>query len=295
MTRATEATRLQPLRIVRDGLFAGLAGAAVVAVAHAVTDAAAGELLRTPTALGALVLDGPEAALATHPDPGIALRFTGIHAATWIGIGIVGSLLVSLVDVQPKLAPLVFGCFAFVFISLSYLSGAYSLAGLGSMHLWIGTLLGSAAAAGYLAFRHPRLAGRIEGVSLTGTTRSELERALELEARGCEALDTAANDFRDSPLAEVLAAKRGHVAILSQLVDELGLREPGEVDAAWTAATAQEAVRNAIAHERELVDLYDRFLAGVPEARIREVFLRLRYHALDTTIARLEEALGEKA
>jgi hypothetical protein len=212
----------------------------------------------------------------------------------WLSLGIAGSALISIVDTRPKLASIVFTGFAFAFISLSYLAGAFSVPGLAPMHLWIGTLLGSAAAAAYLARRHPKLAGHIERVHLTETTRSEIEGALALEASGSAALEAAAARFPDSPLAGILEAKQGHVHILSTLAGDLGLNGPGPGDSepAWQAETVDEALRAAIAHEREIVDLYDRFLSVVPELRIRDVFLRLRYHALDTTIPQLEEALG---
>lgn len=288
---AAEASSPRPSEVVRDGVVAGLIGAGVVAVAHGAADALSGELLRTPTVLGALLTEGAAAARAATPDPELALEFTGLHVAVWLVLGIAGSGLITLVDTRPKLASLVFGTFAFVFISLSYLSGAYAIPGLGAMHLWVGTLLGSAAAAGYLSWRHPQLAAHIEGVRLTGTTRSEIERALALETSGCAAFEAAAAAFPDSPLERVLEEKRGHVLILSKLVTDLGLQTPTDPRPAWQADSADAAMRAAIAHERELVDLYDRFLAGVPELHIRDVFLRLRFHAVDSTIAQLERAL----
>ncbi len=296
MSEAASLTRtraaLRPVQIVRDGVVAGLIGAAVVAVAHGVADVVSGELiLRTPTVLGTLILEGPAAAQEATADELRALEFTGLHVVAWMLLGTVGSFLITLVDTKPKLASIVFGGFAFVFISVSYLSGAYSLPGLGAMHLWIGTLLGSGAAAIYLARRHPQLASHIERAHLTVTTRSEIERALALEASGCAAFEASAAAFPESPLARILEEKRGHVVILSKLVSDLDLRAPTSPEPAWQATSADQAMRAAIAHERELVDLYDRFLAGVPELRIRDVFLRLRFHAVDSTIAQLEEHL----
>ncbi len=270
--------------MARDGLVAGLLGALVVAVSHGVADLVSGDPLRTPTILGALLFGGLEDAQNATADLGLALRFTGTHVLVWAVLGSAGSVLISIVDSRPRLASIVFGGFAFVFISVSYLSGAFSVPGLGPMHLWIGTLLGSAAAAGYLSWRHPQLRSHIERVHLTKTTRSEIERALALEASGLAAFESSATAFPDSALPGVLQEKRSRVDALSKLVSELGLQAPASPAPAFEAASAGEAVRCAIEHERELVDLYDSFLAVVPEMHIREIFLRLRYDAEDGTI-----------
>jgi hypothetical protein len=57
------------------------------------------------------------------------------------------------------------------------------------------------------------------------------------------------------------------------------------------AETEEEAIRQALVLERETVAFYDRFLTGINPMRVRDVFLRLRFHALDSTIPQLEKAL----
>jgi hypothetical protein len=200
--------------------------------------------------------------------------------------------MISVVDTRPKLASIVFAATAFVFISLSYLAGAFSVPGLAPMHLWTGSLAGSAAAAAYLSWRHPKLASHLERVNLTATTRAEIERALALEASGSVAFEISAAEFPESPLANVLNEKQGHVYILSKLAKDLGLAAPSNADPAWQPSTLDDTLRAAIAHERDLIDLYDRFLAAVPEMHIRDVFLRLRFHAIGSTLAQLEAALS---
>lgn len=286
---------LRPITVLRDGLLAGALGAVVVAIAHGVADLAAGDPLHTPSVLGVLVSEGVEAARSAGSDIETAIRFTGLHLTLWALLGIVGSLLISIVDSRPKLASLVFSGFAFVFISASYLVGAFSIPGLAPLHLWVGTLLGSASAAGYLGWRHPHLAGHIQREHLTETTLREISRALALETRGAAAFAAAAARFPDSALARIVEAKRGHVKILEELAEDLGLEQPPPGEPPGPPSDAAAALRTAIAHEREVVELYDRFLAVVPEVRVRDVFLRLRYHAVDQILPQLQKGLDDDA
>lgn len=280
----------RPADMLKDGLVAGLTGALVVAAAHGVADVVAGEPLRTPTTLGVLLGQGGAAARAV-PEIEVAFRFTVLHMLVWAALGIAASALISWVDSRPRFASAAFAGFAFVFISASYVAGAFSVEGLPPLHLWVGTLLGSGSAAAYLAWRHPQLALHIEREHMTQTTLGEIERALALEASGCAALERAAERFPGSPAATIATGKRGHVMILARLADELGLEQPEDGSPAWSAEGLEDSLRAALAHEREMVDLYDRFLAVVPEMRIREAFVRLRYHSEDETIRKLEEAL----
>ena len=292
--RSNGGMRLLPL--VQDGLVAGLLGAFAVALSHLVADALAGSPLRTPSVLGALLAGGVEAARAASPDLESAFRFTCIHIAVWVALGIAASSLVSLVDTRPRFASAVFASFVFFFVSLTYVSGGFSVPGLEPLHLWVGTLLGSGAAAGYLVWRHPKLVPHIAREHLTDTTRRELIRALAHEAAGHAAYRAAAERFPESTLPRLVAEKLGRVEILREIVGELDLavgRSPGP-EPAWRADTAEAALHAALAFERETIALYDRYLAAVPETKVRDIFLRLRYHALDSTIPKLEEARAQQ-
>ena len=281
---------------MKDGLVAGLAGAFAVAAVHGLADVIAGAPLRTPTLLGLLFAHGAEsAARTTAPDLAVAFRFTVLHMAVWIVLGAGASLLVSWVDSRPRFASVAFGAFAFVFISASYLSGAYSIEGLPPLHLWVGTLIGAAAAAAYLSSRHPHLAQHIERERMTAATRREIERALGFELEARTALEAAVTRFPDSPLARIAQDKRAHLEPLVQAAADLGLQATDGKDAAWKAETHEEALRRALAHEHQGIELYDSFLAAVPEVRIRELFLRLRVHAADTVVPELEGALDDSA
>lgn len=284
---------VQPIVVAQDGLVAGLIGAFLVAAIHLIADLVAGEPFRTPTVLAVLVVDGSAAARDAEASVGTALRFTLFHVAVWLVLGWIGSWLVSLVDVRPRLASYVFAGFAFVFISMLYVSGAFSIPGLESLHLWLGTLLGSATAAGYLIWRHPKLAGHVKAEQLTETTRLELERALEHEAADLAAYRVAAERFPSPIITKMIEEKRTRSAMLRSRCEALGLPPSAEPETAhpWSATNAEEALHEALAFERATIEFYDRFLAIVPELQIRELFLRLRYHVLDTTIPELERAI----
>ncbi len=292
-----ESVRFKPSLVVRDGLVAGLCGALVVALAHLVADVLAGDPLRTPTLLGLLLNEGPEAALTAQGNIGVAFRFTCFHIAFWLLLGGIGSWLISLVDAHPRLASFAFSGFAFVFISVLYGAGAFTLPGLPTVHLWIGTLLGSIAAAGYLVWRHPHLAGHIQRERLTETTRSWLERALEHEAADLAAYGAIAERFPEPIFAKMVEEKKIRSEGLRIRCESLGLPPSESPEGAhhWEARTLDDALREAMAFERRTIDFYDRFIAAIPELQFRDLFIRLRYHVLDTTIPELEQALEASA
>jgi hypothetical protein len=281
--------RVHATQVIRDGIIAGLLGALVVAGIHLITDLVAGEPLRTPTALGVLLLGGGEAAA----NLGIALRFTCIHAVAWVMLAVLASWLISMADVHPRLAATIFAVSAFVFINVMYLAGALSVPGLPPHHLWVGTLLGSAAAGAWLLRRHPWLTRHIEREHLTEVTRIDLERALDREAADLFAYQSIATRFPDSIFGDLVEAKRARSAMLHSRCEELGLpaTEFPETAHEWEATTLDGAYREALAFERITIDFYDRFLAAVSEMQIRELFLRLRCEVLDETIPQLERAI----
>jgi hypothetical protein len=290
----TDVNHVDPARVLRDGIAAGLLGALVVAATHLVADAVAGEPLRTPTVLGVLLTDGASAAAETTASTSIALRFTGFHIAAWLALGCIGSWLISLVDAHPRLASVVFSGFAVVYASVLYVSGGFSVLGLPPVHLWLGTLLGPIAAAGYLAWRHPFLARHIEREHLTETEREMLERALEHEAADLASYRVVSREFPAPVFASILEEKRTRAQELREQCEALGLPPSSDPETAhpWKATSFHEALREALDFERQTLAFYDRCLAVGPEVRIRTLFLHLRDHTFDTTLPELERALA---
>ena len=90
-------------RVSREGLVAGLIGAAAVAVWFLVYDLLAGAPLRTPALLGAAVLEGlrdPAALVITLP---LVLKYTVIHGAAFVMFGWAAAGLLALADREPRL------------------------------------------------------------------------------------------------------------------------------------------------------------------------------------------------
>jgi hypothetical protein len=90
-------------RVAREGIVAGLLGAAAVAVWFLLYDLAAGMPLRTPALLGAAVFHGlrdPNAVVVTLP---LVLEYTVLHGAAFIGFGCAAAGLLALADREPRL------------------------------------------------------------------------------------------------------------------------------------------------------------------------------------------------
>src|SRR5207249_12035799 len=80
--------------VLREGVVAGLIGAAVVAVWFLAIDAIQGEPLRTPKLLGMALLrqSAPTAAV---------LSYTVVHGLAFVVVGMLGSLLIAGAERQP--------------------------------------------------------------------------------------------------------------------------------------------------------------------------------------------------
>ncbi|HTY79732.1 MAG TPA: hypothetical protein VMI34_18045 [Candidatus Bathyarchaeia archaeon] len=90
-------------RIVREGLKAGLLGAAAVALWFLLYDAAAGVPLRTPSLLGAALFHGlrdPSALVISWP---LVLEYTLFHGGAFIAFGWLAAGLLALADRDPRL------------------------------------------------------------------------------------------------------------------------------------------------------------------------------------------------
>ena len=121
--RALGRALLSPLwnRAVREGIWAGLLGAAAVAVWFLVYDTAAGVPLRTPALLGAALFQGlrePSALVITLP---LVLQYTVVHGAIFVAFGIAAAGLLALADRDPRLLfglVMLFCCFEVFFAAL---------------------------------------------------------------------------------------------------------------------------------------------------------------------------------
>lgn len=108
-------------RYLREGIIAGLIGAALVAVWFLIYDAAHGRPFRTPAVLGAAALQGVSDPAAVSVTPGIVVQYTVLHGVAFAMIGILLAFLVTSAQSQPsRLLILFIGllCFEVAFLAV---------------------------------------------------------------------------------------------------------------------------------------------------------------------------------
>jgi hypothetical protein len=156
---SSEPTGARP--VLPTGIEAGLLGGAAVAIIFFARDMLEGAPMRTPSVLGTLMLEGPEAAMTVTSAAGPAIAYNAVHFAVWVLAGSIGHLLMRQVEAaaanwyRPWVA-------AGVLSVASVLASARaSAAGLPQMHLWLGTLVGIAVIGWFLGWRHPLAMRRV--------------------------------------------------------------------------------------------------------------------------------------
>jgi hypothetical protein len=145
---------------VREGLVAGLLGAAIVAAWYFVFDTAAGKPFHTPNVLGKVFFRGDLDPGARHVVPGIVAGYTVLHLLMF---GLVGMGLTYLVHLASRNLALRMGLWMGLVVAFCFFAGltyALTTATGERVPLWSvvgGTLLGVGAMGWYLWRRHPRL------------------------------------------------------------------------------------------------------------------------------------------
>ena len=147
--------------VLPSGIEAGLLGGAAVALVFLARDLLAGAPMQTPSVLGSLMLQGPEAARTVTSAAGAAIAFNAVHFALWVLAGSVGSVLMRQVEASAAnwYRPWVAACL--LAVGCAFASARASAAGLPQLHLWLGTLVGVATMGWFLGWRHPRAMQRI--------------------------------------------------------------------------------------------------------------------------------------
>jgi putative oxidoreductase len=164
--RAGYDVAVAPRPLVREGVIAGIIGAAVIAVWFFSVDLIAGQMLFTPTTLGRGLLSifGPvpqgQSAFV------LVTIYTLFHFAAFIVVGLVAAMIVSLANQEPGIllgfvvlfAAIEVGFYAFV----GLLHRATPLGSLAWYNVMIGNLLAAAAMGVYLLRAHPVLREQFE-------------------------------------------------------------------------------------------------------------------------------------
>jgi hypothetical protein len=152
--------------ILREGIVAGLIGAAVVAVWFLVFDIARGRPFLTPGLLGAAVFQGITDPAGVRPTFGTVLGYTVIHGLAFIAFGIMAASLMAVSEREPAL----FLAFVILFASFEVfvfaVVGALGKSMLGALVWWailVGNLLASIAMLWYFFRAHGALPRTLVG------------------------------------------------------------------------------------------------------------------------------------
>ena len=155
------ALRARPHPLLRDGIAAGLIGAAVIAVWFLGIDLLAGRPLFTPATLGNALLRVLGPVPAGTSEIVMVLSYTVFHVLAFVCVGLLASLLVQLAGREPSLL------LGFVVLFVAFEVGFYALVGLlqqastlGEL-AWYqvmgGNLIAAIAMGAYLWRAHPAL------------------------------------------------------------------------------------------------------------------------------------------
>src|SRR5438094_155837 len=143
--------------VLREGIVAGLLGAAVVALWFLAIDWIQGEPLRTPKLLGT--------GLLRQSDPVTALvSYTIVHGIAFALFGIVGALLIAGAERQPLFVfalVIFFTAFEVFFFGAVVILAKWVLDELAGWTIFVGNLLSAAAMIGYVLKGHRTLARRL--------------------------------------------------------------------------------------------------------------------------------------
>lgn len=147
----------------REGIIAGVLGAAGVAVWFLGVDLIAGSPLRTPAALGGIMLS-----VFGGADQGRfinAVAYTVFHVAAFLAVGLAASKLVEMSQRMPHLTVgllLFFVVFELGFYFVAMAMHQFDIMGtLGWYQVGAANLVAAALMGGYLWQRHPELKARI--------------------------------------------------------------------------------------------------------------------------------------
>lgn len=163
--------------IVREGIVAGVIGAAVVALWFLLFDISRGRPLLTPALLGAAVFKGVNTPIGLEIVPSLVVGYTVLHVLAFIAFGIIAAGVIAAADREPSLVVAVvvlFVCFEAFFLGVVSVLGRAVTDALS----WWGILAANFLAAGamlwYFLLRHralPRLLfGSWAGVLREGVT-----------------------------------------------------------------------------------------------------------------------------
>lgn len=154
--------------VLREGVLAGVVGAATVALWFLVYDVWRGAPLFTPALLGTAVFQGLGGPGVVGIDAGVVLGYTIVHVLAFVGFGIVAACTMAASEREPAIFIAFLTLFAafevFFFVALGTLSRAM-LGAIGWWAIFVGNLLASIAMFWFLVREHPALPSTLVGPS----------------------------------------------------------------------------------------------------------------------------------
>lgn len=153
-------------RIVADGAVAGFLGAIVVAGWFLLLDIARGHPLETPALLAGTIFHGVRDGQLQHGMMLLVSEYTVMHFAAFIGVGIIGGVLLEAAENDPSLLlslGVFLGAFEVFFIGAVMFLGPSVRAALPWWGIVVGNLMATAVMLYYFLSRHPALAQKLFG------------------------------------------------------------------------------------------------------------------------------------
>jgi hypothetical protein len=150
--------------VLREGIVAGLVGAAIVAVWFLVYDTAAGRPLYTPALLGAALLNGLRDPEALHISADVILGYTVLHGAAFVLFGLLAAVLIAATEREPALMLAVFvlfTCFEVFFFGLVTVLDEELVKALGWWTIFVANILAATGMLAYFRARHRGLRRRM--------------------------------------------------------------------------------------------------------------------------------------
>jgi hypothetical protein len=143
--------------VVREGVIAGILGAAAVAAWFGILDIFRGEALRTPALLGAAFLHEPHRTTAV-------IGYTFVHGIAFIVFGLLAAFLVEAAERQPMFVfalVILFTAFEVFVFGAIVIAASWVLDELSGWAIFVGNVVASAAMLGFFSFRHRALYRRL--------------------------------------------------------------------------------------------------------------------------------------
>ena len=151
---------------LREGIVAGLIGAAVVAIWFFVFDVLRGRPFLTPTLLGSLVFLGVNTPVGMTPAVGPILGYTILHGLAFVAFGVVAATMLAMSDREPALFVafvILFACFEVFFFGVLGVLGRGVQTALVWWSVLVGNLLASFAMLWYFLRAHRALPRTLVG------------------------------------------------------------------------------------------------------------------------------------